>query len=73
MRGGRPRIDQEKRKSVAVAFHTSPEFRAMLDEAAAKHSHSLAKEIEFRLRRSFEVDDLLASFGRLTLDKSVHL
>ena len=46
-------------KNAPINFRTSPKLRDALLANAVENDCSLAKEVEYRVRRSFEVDDLL--------------
>lgn len=53
-------IEGPSKKDQCITFRTSKDLRDDLIASAGLHKNSLAKEIEYRIRRSFEVDDLLA-------------
>jgi hypothetical protein len=59
-RGGRPR----KRKlragePVPVAFRCSPVLKAAIDDACRQHGRSFSQEVELRVARSFDQQELL--------------
>src|SRR3954469_10224641 len=62
-RGPAPKGDYEG-KSQVLSTRIRPDTRAMLVEAAAASGRSLSQEIEHRLRRGFDSEQMIkASFG----------
>lgn len=56
-KGGRPRLGAEVRRC-PLNTRTSPEMRAMIEQAAAANGLSMTLEVERRLIRSFEGDEI---------------
>ena len=56
---GRPRKDEDSRKSAHLSIRISAKVRAALDEARRQPEgkRSLSQEIELRLLQSFEMDE----------------
>jgi hypothetical protein len=59
MARGRPPKDEPERKSDHISFRARPGLRARLIAAAEKSERTVSQEIEHRLERSFERDELL--------------
>jgi len=57
-RRGRPRLPAEHGKRYPIAIRTTKELKERLERASAASGRSLAQEMEFRLERSFEVQDV---------------
>jgi hypothetical protein len=57
-RRGRPRLPAEQGKRHPIAIRTTKELKERLERASAASGRSLAQEMEFRLERSFEVQDV---------------
>ena len=56
--GRKPKPEGEA-KRVPLGMRTTPLVRQRLEEAAARSGRSLAQEVELRLERSFEFEDLI--------------
>jgi predicted DNA-binding protein len=57
-RRGRPRLPAEEGKRYPIAIRTTKELKERLERASKASGRSLAQELEFRLERSFEVQDI---------------
>ena len=57
---GRPALKPEDRRLPSMAFRPTRDLRKTLEASAAKLGRSLSKEIEYRLERSFLMDDVKA-------------
>lgn len=55
--GGRP-IERDQAKRAAVALRTTPAIKGRLQSAADTRGRSITQEVEHRIERSFETDDL---------------
>jgi DNA-binding NarL/FixJ family response regulator len=60
-RRGRPPKPTEERKSGNLTFRTRGDLRAKLDAAATASGRSVSEEIERRLERSFDHDEMVSS------------
>jgi hypothetical protein len=60
-RGGWPARTPEPGERVPMSFRVTPDFKAMLDQAAAQSGRSLAQEIELRLVHSFRDQRIVES------------
>jgi hypothetical protein len=54
---GRPRKAVPDRQTVPLGLRVSGELKSKLEEAADANGRSQSQEAEFRLRRSFEIED----------------
>ena len=62
-RGGRPRKQKIKPGDrVSIGFRVTPKMKAKIDAAAEESGRSQAQEIELRLERSFDRQDLAMDF-----------
>jgi hypothetical protein len=57
-RRGRPRLPAEEGKRYPIAIRTTKDLKERLERASKASGRSLAQELEFRLERSFEVQDI---------------
>lgn len=55
--GGRPRHHEEA-KRCPLNMRTTPQLREKMAAAAAANGRSLSSEVEFRLERSFLIDEM---------------
>jgi hypothetical protein len=58
---GRPRLPAEHGKRYPIAIRTTKELKERLEGASKASGRSLAQELEFRLERSFEIQDIAGS------------
>jgi hypothetical protein len=62
---GRPAKPADERKGQNLTFRTRADFRARLEQAAAKSERSVSEEVELRVERSFEIDHIIRGYNDL--------
>jgi hypothetical protein len=62
---GRPRVSAEQGKRYPIAIRTTKFLKERLERASKASGRSLAQELEFRLERSFEVQDITKAVSPL--------
>jgi hypothetical protein len=65
-RRGRPRLPTDQGKRYPIAIRTTKELKERLERASEASGRSLAQELEFRLERSFGVQDITDAVRPLT-------
>jgi hypothetical protein len=68
--GGSPR-EVAPGERVPMSFRVTPELKGLMDRASRDSGRSVAAEIEFRLERSFERQDLLADALELAYGRDI--
>lgn len=71
-RGGRPRTREPKDgQRITISVRVTPRLKSLVEESAKQSGRSVSQEIEYRVERSFERQDLLldllsTAFGQKT-------